>query len=136
LTITKGTLDRTVEPLRAAGLQVQLVVGDLPDPLPTAIGAAGLRVVQEAVTNVLQHANATAVDIAAGVTDGRLILEIVDDGTATTDLADRNGLGIGGMQERLTEVGGTLQAGPVTGSSPGRGFRVTAVVPLGRARVQ
>ena len=136
LTMTKGTLDRTVEPLRAAGVQVQLVVGDLPDPLPTAIGAAGLRVVQEAVTNVLRHANATAVHIAAGVTDGRLILEIVDDGTGTTDPANRNGHGIGGMQERLTDVGGTLEAGPVTGSSPGRGFRVTAVVPLDRARVR
>jgi signal transduction histidine kinase len=136
LTIAKGTLDRTVEPLRAAGLQVKLVVGDLPDPLPTAIGAAGLRVVQEAVTNVLRHANATAVDIAAGITDGRLILEIVDDGTGTTELTDRNGLGIGGMQERLTDVGGTLEVGPVTGSSPGRGFRVKAVVPLGQAPVQ
>jgi signal transduction histidine kinase len=91
-------------------------------------------VVQEAVTNVLRHANATAVVIAAGVTDGRLILEIVDDGTGTTASTNRNGHGIGGMQERLTDVGGTLDAVPVTGSSPGRGFRVTAVVPLDRAR--
>ena len=136
LTMTKGTLDRAVEPLRAAGVQVQLVIGDLPDPLPTAIGTAGLRVVQEAVTNVLRHANATAVHIVAGVTDGRLVLDIVDDGTGTTDHTNRNGHGIGGMQERLTDVGGTLQAGPVTGSSAGRGFRVTAVVPLDRARVR
>ena len=134
--MTRAALDRTVEPLRAAGLQVELVVGDLPDSLPTAIGAAGLRVIQEAVTNVLRHANATTVDIAAGVTDARLILEIIDDGTGTTDPANRNGHGIGGMQERLTDVGGTLEAGPVTGSSPGRGFRVTAVVPLDRARVR
>ncbi len=133
-TMTRAALDRTVEPLRTAGLQVELVVGDLPDSLPTAIGAAGLRVIQEAVTNVLRHANATTVDIAVGITDGRLMFEIVDDGTGATDAAGRNGHGIDGMRERLTDVGGTLETGPVSGSSPGRGFRVAATVPLDRAR--
>ena len=103
--LTRETLDRTLEPLRAAGLQVGLVVGELPEPLPTAIGAAGLRVVQDAVTNVLRHANAAAVDIAVGVSDGRLTLEIVDDGTGSSDQTNHGGHGICGMQERLAEVG-------------------------------
>lgn len=135
-TLTRGTLDRTVEPLRAAGLQVELIIDDMPEPLPTTIGTAGLRVVQEAVTNVLRHANATAVDITVGVRDDRLMLEIVDDGTATADSANRGGHGIDGMRERLTDVGGTLEAGSMTGSSSGRGFRVAAVVPLDRTRVR
>lgn len=134
-TLTRATLDRAVGPLRAAGLRVELAVGELPEPLPAAIGAVGLRVLQEAVTNVLRHANASAVTIRMGVTDGRFMLEVVDDGTGT-DPANRSGHGIGGMRERLTDVGGTLAAGPVTGSPSGHGFRVAAAVPLRRAGVR
>lgn len=133
-TLTGATLDRTVAPLRAAGLRVELVVGDLPEQLPTAVGATALRVVQESVTNVVRHANAAAVRVAVGACDGRLTIEVLDDGTGMNgDAANGTGHGIGGMRERLTEVGGTLEAGPVSGPKPGGGFRVAATIPLDRA---
>lgn len=133
--LTLDSVERTVAPLRAAGLRVDVVVGDLPEPLPDTIGESGLRVIQEAVTNVLRHANATAATVAVDVNDGWLTLEILDDGAGAGATAGRAGHGISGMQERLAGVGGTLAAGPVAGPAPAdRGFRVAARVPLGRVR--
>lgn len=131
--LTRAGLDRTVEPLRASGVRVELAVGELTDHVPAAVGAAALRVVQEAVTNVLRHAQASTVTIGVGVADGRLRIEIADDGTGTGDSTGRGGHGLGGMRERLADLGGTLTAGPMAGSPAGGGFRVAAEVPLDRA---
>lgn len=146
--MTAATIERIVEPLRAAGLRVDLQIGALPDPVLGAGAAAGLRVVQEAVTNILRHADASAVTIRAGVEQDRLRLEIVDDGVGIRPGrggAGHPGHGIAGMQERLAEIGGTLTAGPAASDGPagsneaepvGRGFRVTAAIPLGRMAVR
>ncbi|WP_420120849.1 sensor histidine kinase [Nakamurella sp.] len=142
--LTASTLDRAVEPLRAAGLRVDLEIGDLPEPLVGVGATAGLRVMQEAVTNILRHADASTVTIRVGVEQDRLRLEIVDDGVGIRPGQGgpgHPGHGIAGMRERLTEIGGTLTAGPaapggaagsVEANPAGRGFRVDAGIPLER----
>lgn len=128
--LTRASLERAVEPLRAAGLTVTLAVDDLPESLPEPVGATGHRVVREAITNVLRHADASAVHIAAAVRDDRMVIEIVDDGTPAGPISLGNGLR--GMRERVAEVGGTLLVGPVERSVPEPGFRLAVDLPLAR----
>jgi len=131
--LTPASLDRAVEPLRVAGMRVRLTVDGLPDILAEEVGAAGQRVVREAVANVLRHAHATAVEVTAGVDGDRLLIEIVDDGTGPGPGIEPAGHGLVGMRERVAGVGGTVRVGP---ASPGRGFRVDATLPLGPARAR
>ena len=85
--------------------------------------AAAYRIVQEAVTNVVRHAGASAVAVTARVADGRLRLRIRDDGSPPRRTGD--GHGIAGMTERARSLGGTLTAG-----YDGHGFVVDAELPV------
>ena len=117
-------LDRTVEQVRAAGLDVQAErVGDL-SGLGSAQEIAAYRIVQEALTNALRHGDTT---LPASV---RLAEETGDDGrpgvaitvrnrmkqigleTNTTGALPRIGHGVPGMRERASLAGGTFTAGP------------------------
>ena len=82
---------------------------------------------EEALTNAMKHSGATRVDVGLGVRDGRLKIEITDDGRgfdpATKASANNdgdNGLGLQGLQRRMQSIGGTCEIG----SSPGQGTRV------------
>ncbi|MCP2265681.1 Signal transduction histidine kinase [Promicromonospora thailandica] len=111
------------EPARAAGLAVDVRL-DVPDgALDGTIDAAAYRIVQEALTNVLRHASATRVTVAARVTDGRLALRVADDGRGAGALVP--GSGIAGMRERAALLGGVL----TTTDEPGGGFAVRADLP-------
>jgi PAS domain S-box-containing protein len=101
---------------RRSGLTTRLAgLGDLPEMDPER-ALAVFRIVQEALTNVARHARATAVEIGAVIADGRLRLEIRDDGRGIPPTApnDRAPLGILGMQERAAAWGGTVSVGPAT----------------------
>lgn len=146
-------LDELVERTRAAGLDVAVVTTGAARPLPAGADVAAYRIVQEAVSNVLRHADASTVTITIGYGTDTLTVEIDDDGVgetrrpppATPDpspLARRTtlsiapldepapstegGNGIRGMHERAAALGGTVQ----TGAAPGGGFRVNARLPL------
>lgn len=98
--------------------------------LPPAVDEAAYRIVQEALTNVVRHANASRVDVIAVERDGVLLLEIVDDGTegdSSPSVAPVRGVGILGMRERAAAVGGELVAGREDG-----GFAIRASLPLER----
>jgi signal transduction histidine kinase len=92
------------------------------------------RVLQEALTNVTRHANATRVSIDLRLKGPRVCLEIVDDGRgiAPQELSAAGSIGILGMRERLVAVGGTLQIG----GTPGGGTFVHASVPFLEAVVR
>ncbi|MCC2315887.1 sensor histidine kinase [Cellulomonas xiejunii] len=110
---------------RAAGLDVDVRL-DVPDgTLDGAIGAAAYRIVQEALTNVLRHADARRVDVEARVTDGWLDLRVRDDGTGPAARGAGDGQGLRGMAERAGLLGGTLTSGPADGG----GFVVHARLP-------
>jgi two-component system NarL family sensor kinase len=83
-----------------------------------------LRVCQEAVSNVVQHAEARQVNVSARVAAEHVWLEAADDGRGISPDAPR-GLGIASMERRLSELGGALLLGP----RPPRGTLLQASLP-------
>ncbi|WP_214405913.1 sensor histidine kinase [Pseudonocardia lacus] len=111
--------------LRSPGLRVE-VRTDGVDDLPEAVGLTVYRIVQEALTNVVKHADAGCCRVTVRAAEGGVRIEVVDDGRAPRSSARRPaGQGLIGMQERVAVYGGTLSAGP----RPEGGFRVVADVP-------
>jgi signal transduction histidine kinase len=86
------------------------------------------RVVQEALTNVARHAQATRVGVRIALEDGGVRLTIEDDGCGVSGPPQPH-LGLLGMRERVTAAGGSLEVR----SEPGRGFRIEAMIPVGAA---
>jgi signal transduction histidine kinase len=87
------------------------------------------RVVQEALTNVAKHARAESVRVSVVESDGKLRIEVCDDGCGFDADQPRGGFGIAGMSERASLAGGELSV-----SSNAGGTRVCATLPLdGRA---
>lgn len=85
-----------------------------------------LRVAQEALTNVVKHANASAVDVQLRLVDGQLELEVRDNGIGAAGVGeDSSGRGLTNMRTRADQLGGDVE---VVGGSGGT--RVTVHVPL------
>jgi signal transduction histidine kinase len=93
--------------------------------LPQRVAAAAYFVCAEALTNTAKHAAATRVTVAVTASDGRLRVEITDDGVGGADPA--RGSGLRGLADRVEASGGTLQVQSV----PGRGTHLAAEIPLG-----
>ena len=93
-----------------------------PRPLPADVDAAAYAVVQEALTNVLRHADATTVTLGIDRRDDTLVVTVTDDGRGG-EVHDE-GMGLTGMRDWVSALGGSLEAGPVRG-----GFEVRAVFP-------
>ena len=118
------TLEDLMKPLDVAGVRVTLDCDPAADQAPTAVRHAGLRIVQESLTNVLRHARAQSVSVSLLVRDNQLLVDVTDDGPpAPPHVA---GHGLTGMRERAHEVGGTVTAGSQCPS----GWRVHAVLPI------
>lgn len=97
---------------------------------PPSVQLAAYRIVQEALTNVVRHADARHAAVSVTEAGGRLVVEVVDDGPPRAGPTGQ-GFGLLGMRERATAVGGELEYGPL----PGGGFRVRARLPVAtRAR--
>jgi signal transduction histidine kinase len=101
------------------------LTGD-PAAVPPALGLAAYRIVQEALTNVRRHSDASRVEVRVACRPGELALEVLDDGPAL-EAVSGGGYGLVGMRERAALYGGTLEAGPV----PAGGFRVAATLGYG-----
>jgi signal transduction histidine kinase len=111
--------------LRAAGVRVELDVADV-ESVPAAVQAAGYRIVQEALTNVLRHASARSACVSVAREDGALRVEVLDDGVgAGGGGAGGSGSGLRGMRERAAALSGTFESGP---ADP-HGWRVLARLP-------
>jgi signal transduction histidine kinase len=120
-----GQLAALRDRLAHAGLPVSLSIDGAPaGELPAAVDLAAYRIVQEALTNVLRHAGATAAEVSIVHRPDALELEVTDAGIGGHP--SREGSGIAGMRERAAALGGELTAGPRAGG----GFRVRAVLPL------
>jgi signal transduction histidine kinase len=116
-------LDELVELARSSGVPLTVVVDGAPRELPQLVDQSAYRIVQEAVTNVVKHADRAATTVTLGYRPDALELTIADDGEAS--VIDHRGHGLVGMRERAELFGGTLDAGP----RDGRGFEVRAVLP-------
>ncbi|GGT00112.1 sensor histidine kinase [Streptomyces chromofuscus] len=118
-----------VERAGRAGLEATLTIeGPRPD-VPAAVGRTAYRIVQEALTNVARHACAATASVRIDYRTDSLAIRIDDDGAATPDTVPTPGLGLLGMSERVTALGGRLRAQP----RDERGFTVQAVLPVERA---
>ncbi|WP_226961812.1 MULTISPECIES: sensor histidine kinase [Streptomyces] len=97
--------------------------------LPPVVELAAYRIVQEALTNVVRHSEGRHATVAIGLdARRRLVVEVVNEGPTRAGSGGA-GLGLVGMRERATAIGGTLDAGPL----PGGGFRVRATLPTADA---
>ena len=107
-------------------MEVSLVDEAVPD-LPPAVEVAAYRIVTEALTNVVRHAQATTCRVGLAAMDGTgrpaLHLTVVDDGSGAPPNGVGNGLST--MRERAEELGGTCT---VT-FRPGQGTTVEALLP-------
>jgi signal transduction histidine kinase len=86
------------------------------------------RIVQESLTNVIRHANATKVEINLNEKDGMLLLEIVDNGKGISKAAttDPKSFGLIGIKERVHSLGGELNIA----GAPNEGTRLTVKMPI------
>ena len=120
-----GQLDRLVARLRAAGLPVTVTVTGTQRPLPPEADQAAYRIVQEALTNVSRHAGRACARVHLHYSPDALSVQVDDDGPGPGAGPAGPGLGLIGMRERVTALGGRLHAGPRDGG----GFRVYAELP-------
>ena len=124
-----GQLDSMVARARATGLPVTVTVTGTERVLPPEVDQAAYRIVQEALTNVSRHAGHACASVHLHYTPETLSVQVDDDGkgmaTATGTRTSGPGLGLVGMRERVSALGGRLQAGPRDAG----GFRVRAELP-------
>lgn len=109
------------------GLRVAVEAPETLPPLPAAVEVAAYRIAQEALTNVVRHAEARfcAVSLEIDGEAGVLRLEVRDDGRG---IGESRGMGVGlaSMRERTAELGGSLTVEPL----PERGTAVRARLPV------
>ena len=117
---------------KRTGLRETLTCEALAQRLPTATETACFRIVQEALTNIARHAQAQMVSVTLMQANHMLHLTIQDDGVGFDQnhlnqaKAKGTSLGILGMEERGTLIGGQLSIA----STPGQGTRIALQVPL------
>jgi signal transduction histidine kinase len=106
------------------GVIFTVTIPDSLPPLPAAVEVAAYRIVQEAVNNVVRHANAQRAEIDVRVNEA-LDITVIDDGRGLPERV-RHGVGLNSMQERAGELGGycTFE------NRPGGGTRLHARIPL------
>ncbi len=117
-------IPRLVEQARENGLDVQLLETGDSREVPGAVGQAVYRIVQEALTNIIRHANAHRVVLTFDRGSVALTVTIRDQGRGSAAIVAGNG--IQGMTERAAESGGRLT---VISPGPDAGTVVTAVLP-------
>lgn len=124
-----GALREGIARQRQNGLEVAVAAPSPLPPLPAAVEVAAYRVAQEALTNVVRHAqaNVCTVRLAVAQVEETAVLRVVvqDDGRGLP-AAYHSGIGMQSMRERAAELGGTCQIE----SRDGGGVRVTADFPL------
>jgi len=118
-------LNRLVDQAREAGLPVELRIEGEAIQLPAGIDLTAYRLVQEGLTNVVKHAQATRAEVLVDYGDGYIEVTVKDDGKGVGN-GDGGGHGLVGMRERVSVYGGEIDAGPQTGG----GYRLRAKLPL------
>ncbi|MBN6056226.1 sensor histidine kinase, partial [Nonomuraea sp. RK-328] len=117
-------IQTVVESARHAGLTARAELGAEASRVPPTIATAAHRIAQEAVTNVIKHAEATSVAITTRIEGDALYVTVSDDGRGSAALRP-GGRGVAGMRERAALLGGVL-----TTSRSASGTTVTARLPL------
>ena len=120
-------LDDLAATMTAAGVETRVVVTGEPRSLPPAVDLTVFRIAQESLSNVLRHAGSTSAVVTLVYEPDCISLAVENEaGDAPASGGCGSGHGIVGMRERVAEIGGRLEAGPL----PSEGFRVRAHLPL------
>jgi signal transduction histidine kinase len=120
-----GDLDQLVSNVRSAGLHVDLRVEGERSPLSPGVDLSAYRIVQEALTNVLKHAESATVEVTVRYANDAVQVEVCDDGRPREPTAG-GGNGLIGMRERVAMLGGEFRAG----ARRDGGFAVFARLPI------
>jgi signal transduction histidine kinase len=123
---TLADIEDLADGVRGTGLEVRVEIATISDDLPSAIGHAAYRIVQEGLTNIVRHSTATHAIVRVTENEEGLTLEIADDGQPAVTHRLDPGHGLQGMAERVGALGGSCEAGAV----PGGGWRVRASLPV------
>jgi signal transduction histidine kinase len=123
--VPEPSLDRL--PVLVAAIRgVEVTLDDAIEHAPKPVQLALFRIVQESLTNVTRHADATHATVRLWTEADAYRLEVTDDGTGpTAPASETGGRGVLGMRERAELLGGHLSAGPAESG----GFRVSATIP-------
>ncbi len=121
-----GQLDGMLTRARSAGLPVTVTITGTQRPLPPAVDQAAYRIVQEALTNTSRHAGQACASVHLHYAQDGLTVQVNDDGDGAGATSAGPGLGLIGMRERVSALGGRLHAGPREGG----GFQVRADLPV------
>ncbi|MGV9212836.1 sensor histidine kinase [Micromonospora sp. RB23] len=120
-------LPELVQRARMAGLDATLTVRGRRPAVPVAVDRTAYRIVQESLTNVARHAAAASAAVRVDYRPDALAIRVDDDGSVTSDAVPTPGVGLLGMRERVTALGGRLHAAPRDEG----GFTVQAELPVG-----
>jgi signal transduction histidine kinase len=114
--------------VREAGLPVEYQVTGTPAMLAPGIELTAFRIVQEALTNTLRHADAASARVTVTYEPGFVTLSVADSGPRRAEPPPRSssGFGLAGIAERVASCGGSLTVGP----SSQAGFALTARLPV------
>ncbi|MEU1076039.1 MULTISPECIES: histidine kinase [unclassified Streptomyces] len=139
-------LSPLIDRIAFAGLPVEMRVSGEPRPLPSGIDVTAYRIIQEALTNALKHAEGAKAEVTVRYADHSLRVEVLNSGPSILSggrpapveepapgepvpgRADGTGRGLIGLRERVAVYGGDLDARRRLGG----GYRVRARIPLDR----
>jgi len=124
---TLAQIDVLVDQVRAAGLDVEVVIEGSPQTLPASVDLSGFRIVQEALTNTLKHSRGRHAEVHVVYTGDELQITVTDDGVGATGNGSVAGHGLAGVRERVSLFGGTFEAH----AREEGGFILRAVLPVG-----
>ncbi|WP_067793798.1 sensor histidine kinase [Actinomadura formosensis] len=121
-------LDDLIAAARRAGLSVAAAVVGMPRPLNAGVDLSAYRIVQESLSNAARYAPGSQVHVEVKYGADALAVSVTDDGARGAPQESRGGgHGLVGMRERVTMLGGRLDAGPRDGA----GWSVAAELPYG-----
>ncbi|UOR00795.1 sensor domain-containing protein [Leucobacter allii] len=127
---TLDELPALIEATRRSGARIASRIAVGGRAVPTATALTAYRVVQEALSNAVRHAPGAEIRVTVDATGAGLAVEIVNgpvgDASGEQPPAPGAGLGLSGVAERVSAVGGTVE----TGATAEAGFRVRALLPL------
>jgi signal transduction histidine kinase len=118
-----------VQRARSTGVDATLTVEGAPAGVPATVQSTAYGIVQESLTNVARHARATTASVRITHRPGALVVRVDDDGAAGPEVTPVPGAGLLGMRERVTALGGRVDAGPRNEG----GFTVRAELPVAGA---
>jgi signal transduction histidine kinase len=132
-----GELGEVLDQVRETGLQVDFEVAGTPGPLAPGVDLTAYRIVQEALTNTIRHAQTDRAAVTLSYEPGYVTVSVTDSGKQMSSgngraavrsgpLIAGSGLGLAGIAERVASCGGSLTVGPTEAG----GFAVTAKLPV------